>query len=55
MFYVWPDRKHLNELWDVDAEAFVIIELNEDETAEWVKDANPVQLLHGVTVKPRVS
>lgn len=37
----WPDRTHLNELWDVDAEALVVIEWNEDETTEWIEDANP--------------
>lgn len=47
----WPDRKHLNQLWDVDVEALVVIEWNEDETAEWVEDAKPVQLLRGKTIQ----
>ncbi|WP_423300262.1 hypothetical protein [Micrococcus yunnanensis] len=29
------------------------IEWNEDETAEWIEDANPVQLFHGRTVEPQ--
>lgn len=52
VLFAWPDRKHLNELWDADAEALVVIEWNEDETAEWIEDANPVQLLQGETVQP---
>lgn len=52
VLYAWPNRKHLNGLWGVDAEALAVIEWNEDETAEWIEDANPVQLLHGATVPP---
>lgn len=48
----WPDRKHLNDLWGVDADAIVVIEWNEHETSEWIEDANPVQLLRGDTVPP---
>lgn len=52
VLYAWPDRKHLNELWGVDAEALAVIEWNEEEAAEWIEDANPVQLLHGATLPP---
>ncbi|GAA4382549.1 hypothetical protein [Agromyces bauzanensis] len=52
VLYAWPDSKHLNELWGVDAEALVVIEWNEDETAEWIEDANPMHLLRGRTVEP---
>lgn len=52
VLYAWPDRQHLNDLWGVHADALVVIEWNEHETAEWVDDAHPVQLLHGRTVQP---
>lgn len=53
VLYAWPDRKHLNKLWDLNAEALAVIEWNEGETAEWIEDANPVQLFHGRTVEPQ--
>jgi len=43
--YAWPDRKHLNDVWTTEADALVVIEWNEDETAEWISDARPIQLL----------
>jgi hypothetical protein len=43
--YAWPDRKHLNDVWGAEADALVVIEWNEDETAEWIADARPIQLL----------
>lgn len=52
VLYAWPNRMHLNGLWGVDADALAVIEGNEDETAEWIEDANPVQLFHGRTVEP---
>lgn len=52
VLYAWPDRKHLNQLWDVDADALAVIEWNEIETAEWIEDARPIQLLRGKTVQP---
>lgn len=52
VLYARPDRQHLNGLWDVDADALVVIEWNEGETDEWIEDANPVQLLRGETVPP---
>ncbi|MBN9632777.1 MAG: hypothetical protein J0I18_19590 [Actinobacteria bacterium] len=52
VLYAWPDRQHLNGLWGVEADALVVIEWNEGETAEWIEDANPVQLLRGGTVPP---
>jgi len=53
VLYAWPNRKHLNGLWGVDADALAVIEWNEDETAEWIEDANPVQLFYGRTVEPQ--
>lgn len=50
VLYAWPDRQHLNGLWGEEADALVVIEWNESETAEWIEDANPVQLLRGETV-----
>lgn len=52
VLYAWPDRQRLNGLWDVDADALVVIGWNDSETAEWIEDANPVQLLRGQTVPP---
>ncbi len=52
VLYIWPDRKHLNQLWDVDADALAVIEWNENETAEWIEVARPIQLLRGKTVQP---
>lgn len=48
----WPDRKHLNDLWGADADALVVIEWGQAETATWIEDANPVRLLPGQTVQP---
>ena len=53
VLHAWPNRKHLNGLWGVGADALAVIEWNEDETAEWIEDANPVQLFHGRTVEPQ--
>lgn len=47
VIYAWPDRQHLNDLWGSGADALAVIEWNESETAQWIDDANPVQLLHG--------
>lgn len=38
--YCWPDRQHLNDLWDVDADALVVVEHGGDEAEEWIEDAN---------------
>ncbi|TYL50442.1 hypothetical protein [Agromyces mariniharenae] len=45
VLYAWPDRKHLNDLWGSEADALVVIEWNTQETAEWIADTNPMQLL----------
>jgi hypothetical protein len=45
VIYAWPDRKHLNDVWGGEADALVVIEWNENETAEWIADARPIQLL----------
>lgn len=52
VIYAWPDRKHLQDLWDVEADALVVVEWGEPETAEWIEDANPVRLLPGETIAP---
>lgn len=51
VLYAWPDRQHLNDLWGSGADALVVIEWNEDETAEWIDDAKPVQLLDGHAIQ----
>jgi hypothetical protein len=50
VLYAWPDRKHLNDVWKTDADAIAVIEWNVEETAEWLEDLNPVQLLPGQTM-----
>lgn len=52
VIYAWPDRQHLNDLWGVVAEALVVIEWNESDSAEWISIANPEQLFVDRTVKP---
>lgn len=51
VLYAWPDRMHENERWDLDAEALAVIEWNENETAEWIEDTRPTQLLRGKTLQ----
>jgi hypothetical protein len=51
--YAWPNQKHLNVLWGVQADALVVIEWSEEETAEWIEEANPVQLFHRCSVEPQ--
>ncbi|MDO4254446.1 MAG: hypothetical protein Q4C81_04765 [Kocuria sp.] len=46
----WPDRKHLNDLWDAGADALVVIEWNEQETAEWIEDSNATLLVPGAEI-----
>jgi hypothetical protein len=48
----WPDRKHLNDVWNVDADAIAVIEWSVDETAEWISQVNLVQLLPGNRIEP---
>ena len=48
----WPDKKLLNNLWDAEAQALAVIEWNEHETAEWIKDSNATVLLPGETIAP---
>ena len=50
----WPDRKRLNELWALSADALAVIEWNESETAEWLADTNPIQLLPDHDISPEV-
>lgn len=51
VLYAWPNRKHLNGVWGNEADVLAVIEWNEDEIAEWIEDANPVQLFRGRTVE----
>ena len=53
VLFAWPDRKHLNDLWGIDADALVVIEWNIEETQEWIEDNQPTLLLHDGT-KPYV-
>ena len=41
----------LNEVWNVDADAIAVIEWGVEETAEWLEDVNPVQLLPGQIIE----
>lgn len=50
----WPDGQRLNDLWGVEADALVVVEWGETETATWIEDANPVRLLPGRTLQPSV-
>ena len=52
VIYAWPDRQSLNDLWGVDADALVVIEWGEAETATWIEDVRPVRLLNGRTEQP---
>ena len=52
VLYAWPDGERLNHVWNVAADAIAVIEWNEEETAEWIEDVNPVQLLPDQTVAP---
>ncbi len=49
ILFVWPRREHLNDLWGVQADALAVIELNPDETQEWIEDHHPLLLLHDRT------
>lgn len=51
VIYAWPDRDHLNDLWGCGADAVAVIEWSEPATAEWLADANPVQLFAEYTVE----
>lgn len=55
VIYAWPDRKHLNDVWGAEADALVVIEWNVDETAEWIADARPVQLLDTGMQEPPIT
>ncbi|MCS5716440.1 hypothetical protein NVV95_17980 [Herbiconiux sp. CPCC 205716] len=52
VIHAWPSRKHLNEMWGVQADALVVIEWGVEESAEWVEDARPVRLLPGQIIAP---
>lgn len=52
VLYAWPDRQHLNDLWNADADAIVVIEWRVVETAEWIEYVNPIQLFPGETIDP---
>lgn len=54
VIYAWPDRQHLDDLWGCTADAIVVIEWNERQTAEWIADAKPVQLFLDQTVDPNL-
>ncbi|MFT4284009.1 MAG: hypothetical protein QM598_04170 [Protaetiibacter sp.] len=52
VLYAWPDRDHLNDVWQSEADAVAVIEWSERATAEWIEDVDPFQLLRGETVAP---
>ena len=49
ILFAWPDRKHLNDLWGLEADALAVIEWVPQETKEWIEDNRPVLLLHNQT------
>lgn len=53
VIYGWPDRQHLNDLWDAAPDALVVIEHGSGEADELVEDTNPIQLLKDRVVQPR--
>lgn len=53
VIYAWPDREHLNHVWGAKADALVVIEWNEEQTAEWIADARPIELLVDREVQPQ--
>jgi hypothetical protein len=54
--HAWPDRQRLNDLWDADAAALVVIEWGESSTADWIVEASPDLLLpNGTTAAGSVS
>ncbi|RWZ68699.1 hypothetical protein ELQ92_00855 [Labedella populi] len=55
VLHAWPNREHFQKLWDQDLDALAVIEWNEDEAAEWIDDANPIQLFDDRTVEPAAS
>lgn len=50
--YAWPDHGRLNHLWNVEADAIAVIEWGTEDTAEWIEDVNPIQLLPKQTIMP---
>jgi hypothetical protein len=52
VLYAWPDRSHLNDVWQSEADAVAVIEWSERETAEWIEDARPIQLFPRETIMP---
>ena len=52
VLYAWPNRERLNDLWGAGADAIAVIEWNENETAEWIEEVQPVQLYSGRSVEP---
>ncbi len=55
VLHAWPNRDYFQKLWGQDLDALAVIEWNEDEAAEWIEDANPVQLFADRTVEPVAS
>ncbi|NNC14048.1 hypothetical protein HII28_19495 [Planctomonas sp. JC2975] len=55
VLYAWPDKDHLDDLWGVGADAIAVIEWGEPEAAEWIEDAQPVQLFPGRAVPTAAS
>ena len=53
IIHAWPDRKQLNGIWAVEADALVVIEWSETETADWLAHAQPIQLrAEGMWIPP---
>lgn len=52
VLHAWPDRKRLNDLWDIEADALAVVEWSPAETEDWIDSVNPVQLYPNEIVEP---
>lgn len=52
VLHAWPNSQRLNELWSIEIDALAVIEWGEQETADWIDRANPVQLFDGHSIEP---
>lgn len=50
ILFAWPDRKRLNDLWGLEADALAVIEWSPQESKEWIEANRPILLLHDQVV-----
>lgn len=48
----WPTRQQMQDVWGAHPAALAVIEWGEEQIAEWITHAKPLQLLPGRTVTP---